>query len=74
MLTFSNAHTHHRNAPPYPYMNYKASSWLLLVAAAALRSQAVRVPPPIATRSTGCFPCSLLRWWRNFPRDPNLLP
>lgn len=30
VLTFSNAHTHHRNAPPYPYMNYKASSWLQL--------------------------------------------
>ncbi len=24
VLTFSNAHTHHRNAPAYPYMNYKA--------------------------------------------------
>ncbi|KAI7838921.1 hypothetical protein COHA_007327 [Chlorella ohadii] len=23
VLTFSNAHTHHRNAPAYPYMNYK---------------------------------------------------
>lgn len=59
VLTFSNAHTHHRNAPPYPYMNYKVSPgfqlvWcflvvllLLLPLLAAAAAAAVLPPPPL---------------------------
>ncbi|PSC76680.1 cytochrome c oxidase subunit mitochondrial [Micractinium conductrix] len=27
VLTMSNAHTHHRNVPPYPYMDYRAKEF-----------------------------------------------
>lgn len=26
-LTFANAHTHHRNVPDYPYMNYRVKDF-----------------------------------------------
>ena len=71
VLTFSNAHTHHRNVPAYPYMDYRVSPffslfdafWLCCCCACRCSLQLLLLLLPL------CFRCRRRR--RSFLGSPN---